>query len=130
MPKRLFSCSSTDDFDEIYYFSDLLEEHNIEHYDVPGSSFGLSKPSLWIRNDEDFPKAKQLFHKHEAAYAAHARQRYQEETGYNPDANNKEQWQFFLKTLSRKRAILPVIFLGFVILYWYFDSMFGLFSQE
>ena len=127
MAKRLFSCSSTE-IDEIYYFTEIMEENNIECYDVPGISFGLTKPSLWIRNDDDYPKAKQLFHENEAKYAEHAREKYQQETGYNPNADGKEQWQFFLKNLKEKRGTLPFVFLGFVIVYWYFDSIFGLFS--
>jgi len=127
MAKRLFSCSSNE-LDEIFYFAELMEANNIDCYDVPGSSFGLSKPSLWIKNDEDYPRAKQLFHEHEAKYAEYAQKKYQAETGYNPNASSKEQWHFFLKNLYRKRAILPLVFLGFVILYWYFESIFGLFS--
>ena len=127
MAKRLFSCSSNE-IDEIDYFTEVMDENNIDCYDVPGTSFGLTKPSLWIRHDEDYPRAKQLFHEHEKAYAEHARERYQQETGYNPNAEGKDQWLFFLKNLKEKRGTLPFIFLGFVIIYWYFDSIFGLFS--
>jgi len=130
MAKRLFSCSSSHDVEEIHYFFKVLEENNIDCYDVPGSSFGLSKPSLWIRNDEDFAEAKALFQKHEPIYAALARERYQDETGYNPRASNKEKWNHFFKGLYHKRALLPAIFLGLVIVYWYFDSIFGLFSAK
>ncbi|MDH5257534.1 MAG: DUF6164 family protein [Gammaproteobacteria bacterium] len=129
MAKRLFSCSSND-IEEIDYFSKIMEDNNIDCYDVPGSSFGLSKPSLWIRNDDDYPKAKALFIEHESAYAELARERYQRETGYNPEASDKEKWRFFLKNLREKRGTLPFIFLGFVIVYWYFDSIFGLFSPK
>ena len=68
----------------------VMDENNIDCYDVPGTSFGLTKPSLWIRHDEDYPRAKQLFHEHEKAYAEHARERYQQETGYNPNAEGKD----------------------------------------
>jgi len=128
MAKRLFSCSSND-LEEIHYFAEIMEENNIECYDVPGSSFGLSKPSLWIRNDDDFPTAKDLFKSHETTYAELSRARYQQETGYNPDASGKEKWDFFLKNLYKKRGILPVLFLGFVIVYWYFDQLIGLFTH-
>ncbi len=128
MAKRLFSCSASD-LEEIDYFSKIMEENNIECYDVPGSAFGLSKPSLWIKNEEDFEKAKILFKAHEEKYAALARQRYQEETGYNPNASNKEKWDFFLKNLYEKRALLPFIILGFVFLYWYFSKFFTMFDS-
>ena len=129
MAKRLFSCSSSN-IEEIDYFYKVMEENNIECYDVPGSAFGLSKPSLWIRNDEDFPKAKSLFKEHEHTYAALAREKYQQETGYNPDATGKEKWNFFLKNLYEKRALLPFIILGFIFLYWYFSEFFEIFLQN
>jgi len=128
MAKRLFSCSSSN-VEEIDYFYARMNEANIESYEVPGSAFGLSKPSLWIKNDEDFPRAKEIFKAHEAEYAQLAREKYQKETGYNPDASSDEKWQFFWRNLYEKRALIPFIIIGFVFLYWYFDLFFAIFSQ-
>jgi len=129
MAKRLFSCPQSETA-ELDYFSNIMEENNIDYYIVPGSAFGLSKPSLWIRDNDDFTRAKQLFEKHQPIYAQHAREKYQKETGYDPDADSKTQFKFFLNNLYRKRALLPWIFLGFVILYWYFSSFFGIFVAK
>jgi len=127
MAKRLFSCSSSD-IEEIEYFSNIMEENNIDCYDVPGTSFGLSKPSLWIRNDDDYMKAKELFAAHESTYANLSRERYQQETGYNPNATGKEKRDFFFKNLYQKRGLLPFIIFGFIFLYWYFSQFFNLFN--
>lgn len=127
MAKRLFSCSASDT-EEIEYFSHLMEENNIEHYDTPGSSFGLSKPSLWIKKDDDFLRAQEIFKAHEEKYAELAREKYQRETGYNPHATSDEKKRFFLNNLYQKRGLLPILFLGFVIVYWYFSSLMGLFT--
>lgn len=127
MAKRLFSCalSATDELD---FFSDIMEKNQIEYYIVPGSSFGLSKPTLWIKNNEDFDKAKKLFQSHEASYAARAREEYQQETGYNPDAKGKEKYQFLLQHLYKRRFFIPWVILGFVCLYWYLSTFATLFQ--
>ena len=128
MAKRLFSCPLSEQ-DELDYYAALMEQHNIEYYITPGSAFGFSKPGFWIKDDEAFPVARQLFEEHQLIYAEQARKKYQQETGYNPDATGKEKWDFFLKNLYQKRFLLPWIFLGFVILYWYFDAFLGIFSS-
>jgi len=127
MAKRLFSCSQSAT-EEIDYFSEVMEQHNIEFYVVPGTAFGLSKPTLWIKNDEDFERAKALFKSHEQQYAELARQKYQNETGYDPDATGKAKYQFLLKYLYEKRALIPWIILGFAFIYWYLSQFLTLFN--
>ena len=127
MPKRLFYCAESAT-EEIDYFSEVMEKNNIECYSVPGTAFGLSKPSLWITNKEDYSKAKELFKSHEEAYAKLAREQYQQETGYNPDADKKEKRQFLLQHLYKKRALIPWIVLGFVFSYWYLSKFVDMFD--
>jgi len=127
MPKRLFSCAESAT-EELEYFSEVMEQNNIEYYTVPGTAFGLSKPSLWIKNNDDFAKAKELFKSHETTYAKIAREKYQQETGYNPNAEGKEKYQFLLKHLYSKRALIPWIILGFVFMYWYLSKFITMFE--
>ena len=127
MAKRLFSCADTAT-EELDYFSDIMEQHNIEYYLVPGSSFGLSKPSLWITHKEDYDRAKELFKAHETIYAEQARKRYQEETGYNPEAKGKEKRQFLWQHIYKRRVMIPWIFLGLVVMYWYLSKFVGMFD--
>ena len=127
MAKRLFSCADTST-EELDYFSEIMGQHNIEYYTVPGTAFGLSKPSLWIKNDDDIDRAKELFKAHESIYAEMAREKYQKETGYNPNADKKAQRQFFLQHIYKKRALIPWIILGFICMYWYLSKFVGMFD--
>jgi len=127
MAKRLFSCPISEQ-EELDYYSKIMEENEIEFYITPGSSFGFSKSGFWIKDNEMFAKAKAIFEEHQVIYAQQARERYQQETGYNPGATGKEKFDFFLKNLYRKRFLLPWIFLGFVVLYWYFSAFLEIFG--
>ncbi|HFE38010.1 MAG TPA: hypothetical protein ENK06_06270 [Gammaproteobacteria bacterium] len=127
MAKRLFSCALTAT-EELDYFSEVMAQNGIEHYVVPGTAFGLSKPSFWIKNNEDFAKAKQLFKAHEETYAKLAREKYQSETGYKPAAKGKEKYQFLLQHFYKKRFAIPWIILGFVIIYWYLETFISMFK--
>ena len=119
MAKKLFSFDTTSE-DEPEFFANIMEQHNIAFYVVPGTAFGLSKPSFWIKNDNDFAKANELFRRHEQEYAALAREKYQRETGYNPAATGRDKFQFLASHLSKKRktVLWIVITLGLVILYF------------
>ena len=127
MAKRLFSCAASAT-EELDYFSEIMEQNNIEYYTVPGTAFGLSKPSLWITHKEDYDKAKELFKSHEETYAKIAREKYQKETGYNPDADKDEKRKFLLQHLYKRRAMIPWIVLGFVFMYWYLSKFVGMFD--
>jgi len=123
MSKRLFSCSNSAT-EELDYYADLMSDNNIQYYITPGSAFGISKPSFWIKEDEDFKKAKELFVSHQETYAQLAREKYQQESGYNPNASGKEYYKFLLRHLYQRRFTLPWIFLGFLLVYLYFSSFF------
>lgn len=128
MAKKLFSFPITDD-DEPEYFGKLMEEHHIEFYIVPGSVFGFSKPGFWIKDDEDFLRAKKLFTEHEEIYAELARQKYQNETGYNPGATKEEKIQFWIQYLKRKRGSLILVIFGFILIFWYFSLFFDVLNN-
>ena len=126
MAKKLFSFSITED-DEPEYFGKLMDEHHIEYYIVPGSVFGFTKPGFWITRDEDFPRALELFRSHEAEFARLAREKYQAQTGYQPAAEPREKFRFWLGYLRQRPMNLVLVILGFGLILWYFSLFFGLF---
>lgn len=128
MAKKLFSFTLTDD-DEPEYFGKLMDEHKIDYYIVPGSVFGFTKPGFWIKNNEDFVKAKQLFIEHEEIYAKLAREKYQRETGYNPDAHGREKVSFWIQHIKQKRASFVLVVFGFILIAWYFSLFFDVFNN-
>ena len=126
MAKKLFSYAITED-DEPEYFGRLMDDHNIEYYVVPGSVFGFTKPGFWIKNDADYEKAKQLFVEHEEKFAQLAREKYQRETGYNPNAKGAEQFEFWLQHIKRHPKRLVFAIVGFGLIIWYFSLFFDMF---
>lgn len=128
MAKRLFSFHP-DGAREVEFVGERLKQQGIEYYETPGSTFGFSKPALWIKHDTDFSQAKQIFVDSQPEYAKLAREQYQAETGYNPNASLKEKMVFHLNFLYRKRKILPFIILGFIVMYLYFSLFLGAFGE-
>ena len=128
MAKRLFFFA-IDDSTEPEYFGKILDEHNIEHYIVPGSAFGFSKPAFWVKNDEDFPKAQTLFKQHEEEFARLAREKYQKETGYNPNANRNEKFIFWINYLKARPFNVLGAIAGLGLIIWYFSSFINMFSK-
>lgn len=127
MAKKLFSFAITED-DEPDYFGKLMDEYNIDYYIVPGSVFGFTKPSFWITNDDDFEKAKKLFAEHEEKFAQLAREKYQAQTGYNPDANREEKFIFWLQYIKQRPKSVIFVIIGFALIFWYFSLFFEMFQ--
>ncbi|MDH5302102.1 MAG: DUF6164 family protein [Gammaproteobacteria bacterium] len=129
MAKRLYSFPQTPEaIDELASVCAVLDEHHIRYYETPGSTWGFSRASLWIEDDSDADRARQLFAQHAQEYALRARERYQQETGYNPNASTGEKLRFHLHHLNkRKLMILPLLGV-LILLVLYFQMLFNLFQ--
>jgi hypothetical protein len=46
--------------DEAYEVRELLTEHKINFYETSAGNWGVSMPGLWLKNEEELPKARQL----------------------------------------------------------------------
>lgn len=55
----LFSLRSVPE-DEACEVRELLIEHEIDFYETPAGSWGLSMPALWLRDSSQLEKARQL----------------------------------------------------------------------
>ena len=118
MSKRLFSYPA-DAENEAEGVKKLLQQHNIEFYESPGSRWGFSNASLWIKNNEDFTKAKALFDQYQQEYAHQARLKYQQETGYQPNAPFSHRFVWALKRLlgNVRLVLLLLIAMGLLAIY-------------
>jgi len=96
----------------------VLETNNIEYYETPESRWGFSLAAIWLANDEDLNRANILLKQHEEHFSQQARERYQAETGYNPNAPREERWRFYFYYLYKKRKLIPVVLLGFALIIW------------
>lgn len=123
MAKRLFSYPF-DAEDEAESVCQELEAQNIEYYVTPGSRWGFSQPTIWLRNDADYEKAKTLLSEHAEKYAQRARLSYQQETGYKPDAPLPEKFIFLLHFWRQRKLIVLASLLGLGIIGVYFVLFF------
>lgn len=64
--------------DEARDVRDLLEQHALEYYETPPSRWGISMGGIWLRMDDDYPRARQLLDSYQAERAASARAAYAE----------------------------------------------------
>lgn len=128
MAKRLFSYSE-DNLRQAEEISEILEKNNIEYYETPASRWGFSRSGIWIKNNEDFDRAKELFEQHVQDFAQRAREAYQQETGYNPNAPLNERLQFYIRFIRERKSVIPVVVVGLgligLVYYFFFTTLFG-----
>lgn len=59
MAKLLFSLRGVP-ADEAFEVRELLTAHDILFYETSAGNWGISTPALWLKHNDDFPKARQL----------------------------------------------------------------------
>lgn len=127
MSKRLFSYPA-DAENEAEGVRKLLKQHDIDFYESPGSRWGFSHASIWIKNSEDFTDAKSLFDNYQQEYAQQARLKYQQETGYQPDAPLPQRFIWALNRLLGNTKLIILLLIGFGLIYVYLKAFWSLFS--
>ncbi|MBT8132410.1 MAG: hypothetical protein KJO35_09090 [Gammaproteobacteria bacterium] len=60
--------------DEAQDVRDLLTAHNIDHYETPAGNWGISMPSLWLRDESQRDRAKALIKDYQEQRASTARE--------------------------------------------------------
>ena len=106
MPKLLLNLRNVTE-EEAEEVAELMAENGIEHYRTPVGPFGITAGGIWLREKEDFPRARALMDDYQAersrrvrAELAQARREGREET--------------FLKQL-RRYPLRTAIYLGFAL---------------
>ncbi|MEM1080237.1 MAG: DUF6164 family protein [Pseudomonadota bacterium] len=66
----------------------MLEQHSIEHYQLPPSAFMISAGSIWIQHDQEYDRAKRLFDSFQAERATQARSEWQ----HQQDHGTQPSW--------------------------------------
>lgn len=75
----------------------LLDEHVIAYYETPPSRWGISMGAIWLHNDADYPRAREMLDEYQAERAARARAEY-------ADRKLKGQVETFASVLRRRPA--------------------------
>jgi hypothetical protein len=128
MTKRIFSYPITAE-QEADSVRQLLKAHHIEFFETPASRWGFTQAAIWITHDADADKARHLLEQHHQEFAAQARQDYQKETGYDPNAPMVAKIGFTIKHIFKRKAALLVLAFGILLLYLYLSLFFSLFNK-
>lgn len=75
MAKLLFPLRGVPE-DEAEEVRELLSQHEINFYETSAGNWGMSMPALWLRNDGEFAKARQLLDEYQQQRQITQRQLY------------------------------------------------------
>ena len=75
MAKQLFILRGVPD-DEVDEIRDLLTEQQIDFYETPAGSWGMSMPAFWVKDESQFDLAKQLLDEYQTQRQAQAQIEY------------------------------------------------------
>jgi len=59
MAVQLFRLRNVPD-DEAQEIRDLLGKNKIDYYETPAGNWGISMPAIWLRDDDELERAKEL----------------------------------------------------------------------
>ena len=62
--------------DESKDVCDLLTSHNIDFYETSAGNWGMSMPALWVRNEVDVEKAREIISTYQEQRAINSRDNY------------------------------------------------------
>lgn len=77
MAKQLFILRGVPD-DEVDEIRVLLTEQQIDFYETPAGSWGMSMPAFWVKDESQFDLAKQLLDEYQVQRQERARVEYEE----------------------------------------------------
>ncbi len=72
MAKRIFEISSAPD-SEVEGVRSALREYKVEFYETPRGNYGRSMAALWVKNDKDYSRARQVIEQFQETYRATAK---------------------------------------------------------
>lgn len=72
MPRLLLNLRHVPD-DEIDEVRALMDEHGIECYDTPPGPFGITAGGIWLKNPDDYARARELMDEYQEERANRAR---------------------------------------------------------
>ena len=75
MPIKLFNLRGVPD-DEAEEIRALLISNRIDHYETPGGNWAISAPAIWLNDESQWHKAKELIDQYQRERVIRAREEY------------------------------------------------------
>lgn len=97
--------------DEAEAVRDLLREQGVEFYETPPDRWGVSMPAIWVRHDEQAPRARALLDDFQQAHRSRARADYldRRRRGEAETALGRA-WQTPLRTLVYLAVVAVILY--------------------
>ncbi len=106
MPKLLLNLRNVPE-DEAEEVSALMAEHDIQCYQTPPGPFGITNGGIWLRQPEDYERARALMDEYQAERAMRAREAHEQV--------RREGRADTLWTLIRRNPIKSAIHLAAIV---------------
>ena len=71
MAKRIFEIGAAPE-SEVEGVRSALRDYGVPFYETPRGNYGRSMAALWVENDADYSKARQVIEQYQATYRANA----------------------------------------------------------
>ncbi len=88
----------------------LLAEHQLDYYETPGGSWGMSMPALWLKDESQLAQAQGLLEDYQAQRQKRAQAEYAE-----MKAQGKQRRVFQLFREHPLRYLIYIIFLAIIV---------------
>jgi len=105
MATQLFSLRNVPD-DEADEVRALLDAHQVDYYETGAGNWGISSPALWLRNDDDLPRARELIDAYQRQRAIEQRERYAE---LRRRGEHRTLWKVFVEHPLRFVMYLAIV---------------------
>lgn len=76
LPKLLLNLRNVPD-DEAHEVLELMHEHRIESYETPVGPFGITAGGIWLKHEDDYPRARELMDEYQLERARRVRAEYE-----------------------------------------------------
>ncbi len=105
MSRLLFRLRDVPD-DEAEEVRQLLDDHDIGYFETSPGNWGISMPALWINNDEDFSRARDLLDDYQQQRAVRIREQYLQ-SKQRGEAHSS--WDYFRESPFRFISYLAMV---------------------
>jgi len=106
MPKLLLNLRNVTE-EEAHEVAELMDQHGIEHYSTPVGPFGITAGGIWLRQADDYPRARALMDDYQAERSTRVRAELEQ-------ARREGRAETFWTHL-RRHPVRTVIYLGVAV---------------
>ena len=111
MSAKLFSLRNVPD-EEADGVRDLLTQHNIDFYETPPNAWGISAPIIWVGDEAQLDRAKNLLERFQREYTE------RERTAHTERLENKQQPTLLGTLLQHPVRVLALLAFAGIVAYF------------